>query len=85
MLTLSESYYHTILTERDLISNGIHNFTDLLPLLPNNSKHFFESFKWTDRKFSNRKFPVYMICYSWLYEKYSLAPLIKWYLDTESP
>ena len=45
MLTLSESYYHTILTERDLISNGIHNFTDLLPLLPNNSKHFFESFK----------------------------------------
>ena len=40
-LTLSKSYYQTILTYSELISNGIHNITELLP---NNGKYFFESF-----------------------------------------
>ena len=39
--TLSDSYYQTILTYLELISNSIHTFTELLP---NSSKHFFESF-----------------------------------------
>ena len=39
-MTFSESYYQTISTYWELISNSIHTFTDLLP---NNSKHFFES------------------------------------------
>ena len=41
MLTLSESYYQTILTYFELISNNIQTFTEFLP---NSSKHFFESF-----------------------------------------
>ena len=40
--TFSESYYQTILTYSDLISNSIHFFPELLPSY---SKHFFESFK----------------------------------------
>ena len=36
----SESYWQTILTYLELISNIILTFTELLP---NNSKHFFES------------------------------------------
>ena len=40
-MTLSESYYQTTLTYLELISNSTHTFTDLLP---NSSKHFFESF-----------------------------------------
>ena len=39
-MTLSESYYQTILTYSEPISNSIHTFTELLP---NNSKNFFES------------------------------------------
>ena len=39
-MTLSESYYQTILTYSEPISNSIHTFRELLP---NNSKHFFES------------------------------------------
>ena len=39
-MTLSESYHQTIFTYSELISNGIHTFTKLLP---NNSKQFFES------------------------------------------
>ena len=52
-MTLSESYYQTILTYSELISNSIHIFTELLL---NNSKHFWGEFE-TDRKFSNEKFP----------------------------
>ena len=40
-MTLSRSYYQTVLTYSELISNSIHTFTELLP---NNSKHCFE--KW---------------------------------------
>ena len=39
--TLSDSYYQTILTYLELISNSIHTFTELIP---NSSKHFFGSF-----------------------------------------
>ena len=38
-MILSESYYQTILTYSELISNSILTFTELLP---NNSKNFFE-------------------------------------------
>ena len=41
ILTLSDSYYQTILTYLELISNSIHTFTELIP---NSSKHFFGSF-----------------------------------------
>ena len=41
LCSVSESYYQTILTCSELISNSIHTFT---ALLRNNSKHFFESF-----------------------------------------
>ena len=40
MLALSESYYQTELTYSELILSSIHTFTELLP---NNSKHFFDS------------------------------------------
>ena len=39
-MTLLESYCQTILTDSEFISNSIHTLTELLP---NNSKHFFES------------------------------------------
>ena len=39
-LTISESYYQTILIYSELISNSIQTFTELLA---NNRKHFFES------------------------------------------
>ena len=39
-MTLSESYYQTILIYSELISNSIYTVTELLP---NNSKHFFGS------------------------------------------
>ena len=41
ILTLSEIYYQAILTYLGLISNNIHTFTEVLP---NSSKHFFETF-----------------------------------------
>ena len=40
-MTLSDGYYQIILTYFELVSNSIHLFTELLP---NNSKHFFETF-----------------------------------------
>ena len=40
MLAFSESYYQTVLTYSELILSSIHTFTELLP---NNSKHFFDS------------------------------------------
>ena len=51
-MTLSESYYQTILTYGEPMSNSIHTFTELLP---NNSKHFPEILNghWT---FLNGKF-----------------------------
>ena len=54
-MTLSESYYQTILTYWELISNSIHNFTDLLP---DKSKYFLRVWMdtWTDKNFSNGKF-----------------------------
>ena len=39
-MKLSESYCQTILTYSEFKLNNIHTFTELLP---NNSKHFFES------------------------------------------
>ena len=41
-MVLSQSYYQTIMTYSELISNSIHISTELLP---NNSKHFLEGFK----------------------------------------
>ena len=40
-MTLTGSYYQTILTYLELISNSIYTFTELLP---NNSKPYFEGF-----------------------------------------
>ena len=40
-MTLSESYYQKILTYSELMSSSFRTFKELLP---NNSKHFFESF-----------------------------------------
>ena len=40
IMKFTESYYQTILTYSELISNSIHTFTGLLP---NNSKHCLES------------------------------------------
>ena len=40
ILTFSESYYQTILTYSEDILKSVYTFTELLP---NNSKHFFES------------------------------------------
>ena len=51
MLTLSESYYQTILTYSELISSIIYTFTELLT---NNSKHFRE-FQWTLAQTENSK------------------------------
>ena len=40
LMTLSESYCQIMLTYSEFMSNSIHPLTELLP---NNSKHFFES------------------------------------------
>ena len=44
-MTLSENYHQTILTYSELISNNVHTLTWLLP---NNSKHFFETLEQTE-------------------------------------
>ena len=46
-MTLLESFYQTILTYSELISNSIHTSTELLP---NNSKNFLKSLRHLNRQ-----------------------------------
>ena len=57
-MTLSESYYQTILTYSELISKGIHTFTELLPnkIADNFLRIWMDT--WTDKKLSDGKFSI---------------------------